>query len=238
MQCRKAVKKTLICLPMFFQLDISLGAIIAQKTGGRRTTAFAKVQTLIKLKARYLNIFTSSGRKSIFFLFLTPLEPSSRKGWALRVSGLAREMPTTVMKPRALAVAILSQRRRVLDSCQIKKVPFKRERILKKARSFVGMSRRDSDFQPLFPRLMCSPPPQWRHCPKEGSKQRKSSKNEESLKKRKISFCLSPSSPTTLVKALFFIQVKAEPSLWKKASFSSPFLMGPVSFSFLALTRW
>ena len=47
---------------------------------------------------------------------LTPLDPSSKKGCALRVSGFALQMPTIVMKPKALPVAILSQRLSVWDS--------------------------------------------------------------------------------------------------------------------------
>ena len=47
---------------------------------------------------------------------LTPLDPSSRNGWAFRVSGFAFQIPTTVMKHKALPVAILSQRLSVLDS--------------------------------------------------------------------------------------------------------------------------
>lgn len=64
-----------------------------------------------------LEIISKTSTKCRFWL--TPLDPSRRKGWALRVSGFAFQMPTMVMKPKALPVAILSHRLKVLDSYMI-----------------------------------------------------------------------------------------------------------------------
>ena len=52
----------------------------------------------------------------MYYLVLTPFEPSSRNGWDLRVSGFAFQMPTIVMKAKALPVAMLSHRLNVRDS--------------------------------------------------------------------------------------------------------------------------
>ena len=71
---------------------------------------------IFKLLEQGLKFFQIWKNLTVKISELTPLEPSSRNGWALRVSGFAFQMPTTVMKPKAVPVAILSQRLSVRDS--------------------------------------------------------------------------------------------------------------------------